>query len=201
MPTEQPAEAFCKPFDRLNEAEIERLGAFPRREGVLVVGLDRGEWPPFRGGCTAYVVASAVVFLFFLGPEIGLSATMARGLATAGAIWVTGTLLRTFRAVKRSRALLRNDEGWYALAWSEDVLCYRSFDLCLLLSWAEVAKIEYLGEDVAGGLADTLWITTVSKERVLVETREGRFAGRRPSEWSADLRHQWEKATGRAPPD
>ena len=135
------------------------------------------------------------------GQGLGLSRQVAIGFALTAAILASLALIRSFRALRRSRDLLWREEGWHGLAWTQDELCFRSLEHCLLIPWGELRDLKCFDADEGRFLGDTLWLHLDDKQRVLVAPRtpEGRFAGRTMGEWHLDIKQAWHKATGRHP--
>jgi hypothetical protein len=184
-------------FDRLDQSQIDDLVAFTARGDLLVLGTDATKGPSYRGGCLPYYLAAAAGGVGWLGPRLGLDAPLAFGLAAAMAAFATLRVIRTFKAVQRSRKLMERDEPWHALAWTRDQICFRSYDRCMLAPWSEVELIALLeGDDVNPILRDTLWIHLASKEKILVRprTEDLRFAGRSLADWERDLKKAWDKS-------
>ncbi len=188
-------------FDKLSQDEIDELKAFVARDDLLVKGTDATKGAPYRGGCLPYFLLAGAGIVGWAGPAFwDLDRPLAYGLATAMAVIATNLSIRAFRAVRKARALLDEDPAWHALAWSDEQLCFRSFDRCMLARWTDVERIAYLdGEEVNPILRGTLWIHLSDKEKVLVEPRDadaGTFAGRPLHVWEKDLKRQWDVSRG-----
>jgi len=187
---------LLEPFARLDGDGEARLVAFLGRTDLVVRGVDRSPARPYRGGCLPYIGLVAGVAVGLLGEGWGLPRPVAIGVALALAILSLRAMVRTVIAVRRSKRLLAAEDGWHALAWTKEELCYRSLDRCLLAPFSAVRDVEVMGDDAGSFLAGTLWIHLQGKEKVLVEPRgdEGLFAGRRLSEWGKDLDRTWKRA-------
>ncbi|MBJ93478.1 MAG: hypothetical protein CMP23_03285 [Rickettsiales bacterium] len=188
--------AMVKPFSRLNDADEERLVAFFAAVDLLVKGTDKGPWPPFRGGCLDWVLAACAPTVWFLGGQFGFDPPLVRGSALALLTVASLGFLRSFRAVRRYRRLTSGEEGWHGIAWNEREFCLRSLGLCALASWSEVKEIRHFPASDGGSLADTLWIHLDGGERLLMEARDGFFAGRPLSDWNTDLCARWGRIAG-----
>lgn len=186
-------------FHRLSPAQLEELCDFTVRDDLLVKGLDRSNKRPYRAGCLPYLGLVAAGGFGFLGESLGMPKPVAVGFALTCAVLATLALLRSFAALRRSRDLLAREEGWHALAWTSERLCYRSLETCLLLPWDAVEDIQVFERDEGRFLGNTLWLHLEDKQRVLVAPRseDGRFAGRTMADWHQDLSAAWTKATGR----
>ncbi len=178
---------FLKPFARLSRAELEELVDFTTGDDVLVMGLDRRSWNGYRGGFLPYIGAILAVGLFFGGEEVGMARPLAVGFGSTVGVLATAAMIRTIRAARRSHELLAREEGWVALAWTKDELVYRSIEWCARVPWSIVTKIEHIGPEQGGMLSNTLWLHVEEHGRLLVEERDGWFAGRRLNDWAADL--------------
>lgn len=189
------------PFHRLSSEQIEELCAFTERSDLLVKGIDRSDKRPYRAGCLPYVGLIAAGGFGFLGESLPIPEQVAKGLALTCAILATLALIRSFRALRRSRELLDMEEGWHALAWTKEQVCFRSLESCLLGSWDAVEDIRVFGGDEGRFLGDTLWLHLEDKQRVLVAPRseDRRFANRTMREWYDDLSSAWTQCTGRQP--
>ena len=190
---------LLKPFERLSADDERALVDFLSDPGLLVKGTDKGPWPEYRGGCLSWVMLALAPVLYFVAPQLGVDPPLVRGGTLVLVILSTLGFMRSFRAVRRARRLTSSELGWHALAWTSESLCFRSLGLCAIVQWSEVNDLRHFLPDEGGALDDTLWIHLDGGERLLVETREGFFAGRRLSEWYTDLRAQWGKKTGRSP--
>ena len=191
--------ALVKPFERLGRDDEQSLVDFLADADLLVKGTDKGPWPPYRGGCLDWLLLAVAPLLYFVAPELGVDPPLARGGTLVLVSLASWGFLRTFRAVRRYRRLTSGDQGWHALAWTSERLCFRSLQLCAIAQWSEVADLRHFGRDEGGVLDDTLWIHLDGGERLLVETRDGFFAGRQLEDWYADLCARWGKAAGRSP--
>lgn len=192
---------IIEPFPRLSPEQIERLSAFTERDDLLVLGLDRSDKRPYRAGCWPYLgLVSAGVF-GFAGPGLGLPKPVAIGFALTAAVLSTLALIRAFLALRRSRELLWRENGWHALAWTREELCFRSLEHCLLIPWDHLLDLRSFDSDEGRFLGDTLWLHLEDKQRVLVapRTKEGLFASRTMTDWYEDLKPAWHEATGRYP--
>lgn len=178
---------FLKPFPRLSRGELEELTGFPSRDGVLTVGLDRRSWSGYRGGFLPYIGVFLAVGLFFGGEAAGLARPLAVGFGSTVGVLATASMIRTVRAARRSHELLAREEGWVAIAWTREELMYRSIEWCALVPWSSVTRIEHIGADRGGMLSNTLWVHIAEHGRLLVEERDGWFAGRRLKDWAEDL--------------
>ncbi len=189
------------PFPRLRSDQIERLSAFTEREDLLVVGLDRSDKRPYRAGCLPYVGLVAAGLFGFTGEGIGLPKAVAVGFALSAAVLSSLALIRAFLALRRSRELLWRDEGWHALAWTSEEMCFRSLEHCLLVPWDQLVDLRSFGAAEGRFLGDTLWLHLEDKQRVVVVPRSdaGYFAGRNMMDWFDDLKSAWHEATGRYP--
>jgi hypothetical protein len=198
LTTEAP---IVTPFPRLSSEQMDRLVAFTERDDLEVKGLDRSDKRPYRAGCWPYLGLVAAGAFGFAGQGLGLPGPVAVGFALTAAILSSLALIRAFFALRRSRELLGRDEGWHALAWTRDELCFRSLEHCLLIPWDQLADLRCFDEDEGRFLGDTLWLHLDDKQRVLVAPRngEGLFAGRKMKDWYEDLRGTWHEATGRYP--
>ena len=175
-----------KPFDRLLPWEVARLEAALDGEDVLVKGLHTKEVEPYRGGCLPFVgLAGAGLMATVLAVEWPVIPWRGAALGLACACLVL--LVVNFFRVRLSKRLLTRPGGWVAIGWSRSVLVHRSFQDCLLVPWAEVSRIEVLGEDAPKSLRGTLWIHLADKGRTLVLGRDGSLAGRPLVDWAADL--------------
>lgn len=188
-------------FPRLRDEQVDRLLLFMERDDLLVKGLDRSDKQPYRAGCWPYIGMVAAGVFGFGGQGLGLPRQVAIGFALTAAILASLALIRSFRALRRSRDLLWREEGWHGLAWTQDELCFRSLEHCLLIPWGDLRDLKCFDADEGRFLGDTLWLHLDDKQRVLVapRTAEGRFAGRTMGEWYLDIKQAWHKATGLHP--
>jgi len=190
--------ALLKPFDRLGKDDEKALVDFLADADLLVKGTDKGPWPPYRGGCLDWVLLALAPVFYFAAPVLGMGPTLARAGTLVLVVLASWGFLRSFRAVRRYRRLTSGDEGWHALAWTRDRLCFRSLQLCAIAQWSDVVDLRHFPRDEGGVLDDTLWIHLEGGERLLVETRDGFFAGRRLEDWFQDLCARWGRQTGRS---
>ena len=195
------SEPIVTSFPRLEPAQVDRLLAFTDRADLLVKGLDRSDKQPYRSGCWPYVGLVAAGVFGFAGEGLGLPKQVATGFALTAAILASLALIRAFRALRRSRDLLWREEGWHAIAWTKEELCFRSLEHCLLIPWENLDDLRWFGGDEGRFLRDTLWLHLDDKQKVLMvpRTPEGRFAGRVLKDWYEDIRGAWNDATGRSP--
>ncbi len=180
-------DGLYKKFARLSRADVDRLVAFVLHDDVLVRGLDKREWGTYRGGCAPYAALIAAVALWFAWDPMGLSRPVGQGLALAAAVLGTSSMVRTAIAALRSRKLLKREEGWVGLAWTKTEFCYRSLELCVLVPWSAVSKVEYIAEGEGRLLEDTLWIHLQDGDKVLIEPVDGSFGGRPVADWARDI--------------
>ena len=195
------SETIFGSFHRLSLEEVDTLCAFTEQGELLVKGIDRSDNRPYRAGCLPYFGLVAAGAFGFLRESLPIAEQVAVGLCLSCAVLATLALMRSFRALRRSRDLLARDEGWYALAWTSERICYRSLESCLLSPWDFVVDIRVFGRDEGRFLGDTLWLHLADKQRVLVvpRTDDGLFAGRTMRDWYEDLSTSWTKFTGLHP--
>jgi hypothetical protein len=180
-------------FARLKAAEVERLEGFFAGPAVLVRGLDKREWGPYRGGCLPWIGALVAGVLGFAGEGMGMPGPVAVGLGLSAAVLATTSIVRTAVAARRSRRLLARDEGWVGLAWTAQEFCLRTFDLCVLVPWSAVTKVEYLPPEEGSILGDTLWIHVEGGDKALIEPFDGTFGGRPIGDWARDVEGVWKR--------
>ena len=191
--------SLVKSFKHLNREDEARLSEFFNSTALLCKGTDKGPRPAYRGGCLDWMLAAFAPVVWTVGAHLGLDPPLVRGATLALATFASLGFLRSFAAVRRSRRVTAAEEGWYGLAWSADELCHRSLHLCAIATWSEVKDLRYFPPEAGGVLDDTLWIHLEGGERLLIETRDGFFAGRSLAEWYQDLSAQWGKITQRTP--
>jgi len=190
---------WVKVFNRLKDEDEELLVNFFNSPTLLCKGTDKGPWPPYRGGCLDWVLAAMAPVVWLMGTHLGFPPPLVRGGTLALAVIASLGFLRSFRAVRRYRRVTSGEEGWHGLAWTADELCHRSLQLCAIAKWSDVKDLRHFARDEGGVLDDTLWIHLEGGERLLIETREGFFAGRPLLDWYTDLTAQWGKITQRKP--
>jgi len=190
---------LLKPFDRLTSSDERLLVDFLAAPDLLVKGTDKGPWPPYRGGCLNWVLLTLAPVFYFVAPPLGMASPMVRGGTLLLVTLASIGFLRSFRAVRRYKRVRRSEVGWQALAWTRNELCFRSLHLCAVVEWEEIIDLRHFPADDGGALDDTLWIHIKGGERLLVETSDGLFAGRKLADWYEDLCAQWGKRTGLEP--
>lgn len=181
---------LLRSFASLRKPEVARLVAFFERDDLLVKGTDRSPTASYRGGCLPYVLLSFALLVGWQGVGWGLTRPVSTGLAMALAVVASNLVIRTVIASRRSRDLLALEGGWHGLAWTKEMLGFRSLQTCCLVPWSEVVDVVLLdGEDISPLLRGSLWVHLSDKEKVLIEprTKEGTFAARPLAEWKQDL--------------
>ncbi len=190
---------LLEPFARLNEEREARLVAFFARDDLVVKGIDRTPGAPYRGGCLPYFGLVAAAAMGWFGEGAGLDRPIAIGLALTLAVLSSNRMIRSYRAVRRSRRLLDEPDGWHGIAWTREAVGFRSLHKCLLAAWKDVVNIRLLDDEAGSLLAGTLWIHVEGGDKILIEPRtdDGHFAGRPIQEWFDDLAEIWGEQTGR----
>jgi hypothetical protein len=176
-----------KRFYRLGPRGIALLEASLDGRDVLVKGLQTKGVVGYRGGCGPYlglaIAGTLATVVADLLPRVPLRGA-ALGIALASMFY----FVRAFVYARLSKRLLSKPGGWLALGWTKERLVYRSFEECLLVDWADIERIELIGEDAPKTLRGTLWVHLAEKRRILIPAREdGLLAGRTMAEWYADM--------------
>lgn len=182
-------------FDRLTADDERALIDFVTASQVR--GHDRRP-EEYRGGCGSLLLLGGSGLALAAGEAAGLPTPVARGVALTLAILGGRALVASFRGVRRARRLMADPQGWFALAWDGDAVCYRSLGLNLLARWTEVTDVALL-DATWGSLDGTLWLHLDGGEKVQIEPRGDDFAGRGIAAWAEDLTAAWTRATGRRP--
>lgn len=188
-------------FHRLSSDELEQLVAFVLGDGLAVKGLDSGPMRHYRGGFGPIVLLGLAVAVFYFGRHMNLPTFLWLTGPSLVFAWSLRRIWQDFRAVRRSRRLMEDEKSWYALSWTGEQFCYRSWEECVLEPWESITDIRFFPADGQGPLSGSLWLHFGRWQRLLIHDREGRFAGRTMDAWCHDLVAYWTARTGRTPSD
>jgi len=186
-------------FHRLAAAELTELVAFVGKADLRVKGLDPGPLRHYRGGFAPILTLGLSAMVFYFGKHLELPTFVWVTAPSLMVAWGIRRIWQDARAVRRSRNLLEQDLHWYAMAWSQEMFCYRSWEECVLEPWAAITDIHYFPADGDGPLAGSLWVHFGRWQRLPVHEQEGSFAGRKLDSWYRDLVAHWTARTGRTP--
>ncbi len=184
-------------FDQLDDARQDALLQFFRRDQLLVKGLDGREWGEYRGGCLPILIVAAALAALPALLQTSVNSWLVVMVVTAWMGWATSRFIRTARANRRSRRLSASGDAWHGLAWDRDLLAYRSWTDCLLVSWDQVSELRYLDERWGTGLGGSLWMHMTDGRKLRIQDKDDTFAGRSLDEWFVDLATMLSDTTGR----